>query len=81
MLNADIIFEMELFLDSANITEICEAAAWGILDGVTTNPTHAYLAAKAGATYISPFLHRKDLAGEDGIQLVRQIRHIYAGRL
>lgn len=151
---------MELFLDSANITEIREAASWGILDGVTTNPTHiaktgrqfedvlkeifsivdgpisvetvstqadgivaegraiaefhrnaivkvpvmieglkavkqlasegirtnvtlcfsaqqAYLAAKAGATYISPFLHRKDLAGEDGIQLVRQIRQIY----
>src|SRR5437868_15277935 len=31
---------MELLLDSANITEIREAAAWGILDGVTTNPSH-----------------------------------------
>lgn len=151
---------MQLFIDTANIEQIRMANSWGILDGVTTNPTHiaatgrgfdevldeifkvvdgpisvetistkadaiveegraihayhrnavvkvpviveglkavkrlsqegirtnvtlcfsplqAYLAAKAGATYISPFVHRKDLAGEEGMQLVRQIRQIY----
>lgn len=151
---------MQLFIDTANITEIKTAWSWGILDGVTTNPTHiaksgrnfdevleeifsivdgpisvetvsanagdivqeglaiaalhknavakvpvmieglkavkqlagkgirtnvtlcfsplqAYLAAKAGATYISPFIHRKDLAGDDGLLLVRQIRAIF----
>jgi transaldolase len=151
---------MQLFIDTANIEQIKTANSWGILDGVTTNPTHiaatgrgfdevldeifkivdgpisvetvslqsgaiveegraihalhknaivkvpvmveglkavkqltsegirtnvtlcfspvqAYLAAKAGATYISPFVHRKDLAGDDGMQLVRQIRAIY----
>ncbi|HEV8361306.1 MAG TPA: fructose-6-phosphate aldolase [Candidatus Thermoplasmatota archaeon] len=30
---------MKLFLDSANIQEIRTAAEWGVLDGVTTNPT------------------------------------------
>jgi transaldolase len=30
---------MKLFLDTANIEEIREVAAWGILDGVTTNPS------------------------------------------
>jgi len=30
---------MKLYLDTANIKEIKEIAAWGILDGVTTNPT------------------------------------------
>jgi transaldolase len=30
---------IEIFLDTADIAEIREAAAWGILDGVTTNPT------------------------------------------
>lgn len=30
---------MKIFLDTANIKEIKEAAAMGILDGVTTNPT------------------------------------------
>lgn len=30
---------MKLFLDTANLREIEEVASWGILDGVTTNPT------------------------------------------
>lgn len=30
---------MQLFLDTANLGEIREAASWGILSGVTTNPT------------------------------------------
>jgi len=30
---------MELFLDTANVDEIREIASWGILSGVTTNPT------------------------------------------
>jgi len=30
---------MKIFLDTANFEEIREAASWGILDGVTTNPT------------------------------------------
>jgi len=151
---------MQLFIDTADVAQIREAWSWGILDGVTTNPTHiansgkgfdevlaeifdivdgpisvesvsleaeaivkegrriaalhknavvkvpviteglkavkvlsgegirtnvtlcfsplqAMLAAKAGATYISPFVHRLDLAGHEGVDLVRQIRQIY----
>jgi transaldolase len=30
---------MKIFLDTANFEEIKEAVSWGILDGVTTNPT------------------------------------------
>jgi transaldolase len=30
---------MKIFLDTANIDEIKEAVSWGILDGVTTNPS------------------------------------------
>jgi transaldolase len=30
---------MKFFLDTANLNEIREVAGWGILDGVTTNPT------------------------------------------
>ncbi len=30
---------MKLFLDTANTDEIREAMAWGVIDGVTTNPT------------------------------------------
>ena len=32
---------MKLFLDTADLEEIRTAARWGVLDGVTTNPTHA----------------------------------------
>lgn len=30
---------MKIFIDTANINEIKEALSWGVIDGVTTNPT------------------------------------------
>jgi len=39
---------VQLFLDSANLSEIREAASWGVLDGVTTNPT---LVAREGGDF------------------------------
>ena len=153
---------MKFFLDTANLNEIREAASYGFLDGVTTNPslvakegnvdfkqhvaaiceivhgpvsaevtsqdvegmlrqgreyakiapnvvvkcpltreglkaTHqlddegikvnvtlcfspaqAILAAKAGASFISPFLGRLDDIGENGLLLLRDIVEIYA---
>jgi transaldolase len=151
---------VKLFLDTANVEQIREANSWGILDGVTTNPTkiaaegrnfidivkeicsivdgpvsvevvslsaegminnarklseihenvvikipstvegikalgilsragiktnftlvfsptQALLAAKAKATYVSPFIGRLDDAGQTGMDMVRQIRTIY----
>jgi transaldolase len=151
---------MKFFLDTADINEIREATEWGILDGVTTNPSlvaktgrtfnevlrdivgivngpvsaevtatdmqgmldqaHEYadiapnivvkipliveglkavkklsdegiktnvtlcfssvqalLAAKAGATYISPFVGRLDDIGHEGMDGIREIRAIY----
>lgn len=151
---------MWFFLDTANLDEIKTAHAWGILDGVTTNPTlvaregrehreqieaicavvkgpvsvetttvdadgmiregvefatwapnvvvkvpitpeglralrglrergvpvnvtlvfslpQALLAAKAGATFVSPFVGRLDDAGNDGMQVVRDICAAY----
>lgn len=40
---------MKIFLDTANLGEIEEAASWGVLSGVTTNPT--LLAREAGADF------------------------------
>lgn len=151
---------MKLFIDTADVDQIREAWSWGIVDGVTTNPTHvmrtgrrpmdvyreiletvdgpvsletvsldaegivkeardlarlgthvvvkipvlreglkavrilstegiatnvtvtfsplqALLAAKCGATYVSPFVGRLDAVGHAGMDLVRQIRTIY----
>ncbi|MCA1713532.1 MAG: fructose-6-phosphate aldolase [Actinobacteria bacterium] len=40
---------MQLFLDTANVEQIAEINRWGVLDGVTTNPT---LAAKEGREFV-----------------------------
>ncbi len=42
---------MQLYIDTANINEIREAASWGILSGVTTNPT--LVAKEKGADFRS----------------------------
>ena len=41
------------------------------------SPTQAHLAAKAGATFISPFIGRIDDISGDGMELIAQIRQIY----
>lgn len=151
---------MKIFIDTANVDEIKEAATWGILDGVTTNPSliakegrdikevineiceivdgpisaevislesdkmveealdlvklhkniviklpmcieglkavkilsekniktnvtlifssqQALLAAKAGATYVSPFVGRLDDIGVTGVNLISDIANIF----
>jgi len=51
--------------------------------GIQTNCTlvfsvgQALLAAKAGATYVSPFIGRLDDISTDGLNLIAEIRHIY----
>jgi transaldolase len=56
-----------------------ELSADGIKTNVTLNfsPIQALLAAKCGATYISPFVGRLDAIGHIGMDLVRQTRTIY----
>ena len=41
------------------------------------SPVQAWMAAKAGASFISPFIGRVDDAGEDGMGLIRDIRAVY----
>lgn len=53
-------------------------------EGIKTNCTlifssaQAILAAKAGATYVSPFIGRLDDTGENGLELIKSIRAIFA---
>ena len=52
-------------------------------EGIRTNctlvfsPGQAILCAKAGASYVSPFIGRLDDISIDGLELIGQIRHIY----
>jgi transaldolase len=55
-------------------------AAEGIKTNVTLvfSPLQALMAAKAGATFVSPFVGRLDDLAEEGMELVNQIAQIYA---
>jgi transaldolase len=61
-----------------------KALKWFTDNGIKTNCTlvfsagQAILAAKAGATYVSPFIGRIDDSSWDGIELISQISHIYS---
>lgn len=60
-----------------------KAIKWFTDNGIKTNCTlvfsagQAILAAKAGATYVSPFIGRLDDSNWDGVELIAQISHIY----
>ncbi len=66
------------------IKEGIKAIKWFTDNGIKTNCTlifsagQAILAAKAGATYVSPFIGRIDDSGWDGVELIAQIANIYA---
>ncbi len=65
------------------IKEGIKAIKWFTDNGIKTNCTlvfsagQAILAAKAGATYVSPFIGRIDDSNWDGVELISQIAHIY----
>ncbi|HAK10769.1 MAG: fructose-6-phosphate aldolase [Chitinophagaceae bacterium] len=60
-----------------------KAIKWFTDNGIKTNCTlvfsagQAILAAKAGASYVSPFIGRIDDGGWDGMELIGQIANIY----
>jgi transaldolase len=66
------------------IREGVKAIKYFSTQGIKTNCTlvfnagQAILAAKAGATYVSPFIGRLDDISQDGVDLIRQIVHIYS---
>ncbi|WP_310498107.1 fructose-6-phosphate aldolase [Sandarakinorhabdus sp.] len=76
-LGDNICIKLPLTLDGL---KTCKAlTAQGIQTNVTLcfSANQALLAAKAGATYISPFVGRLDDMGQDGIELIDDIRTIY----
>ena len=52
---------MKFFIDTANVDEIKQAKAWGILDGVTTNPS---LIAKEGVDHKTRVMEIIDIVGD-----------------
>ncbi|PLW75378.1 fructose-6-phosphate aldolase [Cohaesibacter celericrescens] len=73
----NVVIKLPLTLDGI------KACRYFTLKGIKTNVTlcfsanQALLAAKAGATYISPFIGRLDDLNIDGMELIAEIRQIY----
>jgi transaldolase len=73
----NVVVKLPLTMDGLKATKTFSKE--GIKTNVTLcfSPNQALLAAKCGATYISPFLGRLDDINLDGVELIEQIRTIY----
>lgn len=73
----NVVVKVPLILEGIKALKTCSE------EGIRTNctlcfsPTQALVAAKAGATYISPFIGRIDDISSNGMELIRQVVQIY----
>ncbi|MEO7732492.1 MAG: fructose-6-phosphate aldolase [Kofleriaceae bacterium] len=76
-LRKNIVVKIPMLAEGMKAVRTCTAE--GIKTNVTLcfSATQALLAAKAGATYISPFVGRLDDVATDGMQLIGEILQIY----
>jgi transaldolase len=77
-IHKNIVIKVPMTVDGLKATR--QFAEENIKTNVTLifSPLQALMAAKAGATYVSPFVGRLDDLAQDGMQLVEQIVEIYA---
>jgi transaldolase len=73
----NVVIKVPLTMDGLKATRILSDQ--GLMTNVTLcfSVSQALLAAKAGATFVSPFVGRLDDQGEDGMQLIRDIRAVF----
>ena len=77
-IHENIVIKIPLLVDGLKATRIL--AEEGIKTNVTLvfSPLQALMAAKAGATYVSPFIGRLDDISQEGLLLVEQIVEIFS---
>jgi transaldolase len=73
----NVVIKCPLTLDGLKATRIFREEGTKVNVTLCFSATQALLAAKAGASYISPFIGRLDDIGQDGMQLIRDIVQIY----
>ncbi|EGF91938.1 transaldolase, putative [Asticcacaulis biprosthecium C19] len=73
----NVVIKVPLTLEGLKATK--ELSSQGLMTNVTLcfSVNQALLAAKAGATFVSPFVGRLDDQGADGMQLIHDIRTLY----
>ena len=77
-IHANIVVKIPMTVDG--LKAVRQLTSEGIKTNVTLifSPLQALMAAKAGATYVSPFVGRLDDLSQEGMQLVEQIVEIYS---
>jgi len=73
----NVVIKCPLTLDGLKATRIFREEGTKVNVTLCFSPNQALLAAKAGASYISPFIGRLDDIGQDGMQLIRDIISIF----
>jgi transaldolase len=76
-LHPNIVIKVPLTEDGLKACRRFRAESIGVNVTLCFSPLQALLAAKAGATFISPFVGRLDDIAHDGMELISQIRQIY----
>ena len=76
-LHPNIVIKVPLTEDGLKACRQFRAEGIGVNVTLCFSPLQALLAAKAGATFISPFVGRLDDIGAEGMELISQIRQIY----
>lgn len=73
----NVVIKVPLTLDGLKACRTFRAEGTKVNVTLCFSAAQALLAAKAGASYISPFIGRIDDIGQDGMQLIRDIVQIY----
>ncbi len=76
-IHPNIVVKVPLTLEGLQCCKIFRSEGIKVNVTLCFSPSQALMAAKAGATYISPFVGRLDDISHDGMELIAQIRTIY----
>lgn len=76
-IHENIVIKVPLTSDGLRACRLLRSEGIDVNVTLCFSPTQALLAAKAGATFVSPFLGRIDDISGDGVDLLAQIRQIY----
>ncbi|MFO8174620.1 MAG: fructose-6-phosphate aldolase [Longimicrobiales bacterium] len=76
-LHPNIVIKVPLTEDGLKACRVLRTEGIGVNVTLCFSPLQALLAAKAGASFISPFVGRLDDIAHDGMELISQIRMIY----
>ena len=73
----NVVVKLPIITEGIKALKICVAEGIDVNMTLCFQPIQALIVAKVGAAYCSPFLGRLDDVGQDGMELIRDIRQIF----